>query len=132
MRRDFELREADRLALASLGLPWETIRDQGSLWLVIHDMPIPIGYTVATVSVALQIPANYPASHIDMAYFHPPIVRRDGKQIPASDSTQVIDGKTYQRWSRHYTAENPWRPEEDDVGTHLELVQLWLRCELMR
>ena len=44
MRRDFQLREADREYLERLGLAWETIRESGIDWLVIHDWPIPPGW----------------------------------------------------------------------------------------
>jgi hypothetical protein len=37
--------------------------------------------------------------------------------------------KRYQQWSRHRTAQNPWRPGLDNVCTHLLQVNNWLERE---
>jgi len=131
IRRQFILPESDREFLEPRGQTWETIIEAGSNWLLIHDFSVPTGYNIEKVSVALMISAGYPEAQIDMAYFFPQLVRLDGKPIKAL-VPQQIDGKTYQRWSRHRTAQNPWRPGEDDVSTHLALVEHWLEKELKR
>ena len=84
-----------------------------------------------SVTVALQIPPGYPDAQIDMAYFHPHLARKDGRAIGAL-SAQDLDGKVFQRWSRHRTGEAPWRPGEDDVSSHLVLVDDWLERELAK
>ena len=66
-----------------------------------------------------------------MAFFFPALARLDGKAINAATPLQR-DGKTFQQWSRHRTGQNPWRPGEDDVSTHLVLVEYWLEKELTR
>ena len=129
MRRQFELPESDVEHLESRGLPWETVVEGGSQWLLVHNFPVPIGYNVVAATVSLLIAPGYPDVQIDMAYFSPSLSREDGKAIPQVCG-QVIDGKTYQRWSRHRTAEDPWRVGVDDIGTHLMQVAEWLRREL--
>ena len=57
------------------GRPWETAIDGQSRWLLIHEFPVPDGYTVAHVSVALSIGATYPDTQIDMVYFRPALER---------------------------------------------------------
>jgi hypothetical protein len=131
LRRDFRLPAADERYLDSLGLPWETAKDGALLWLLIHDWQIVAGYNVRTVSIALQIPGGYSDNQIDMVYFLPPLERSDRRPI-ATVSQQSICGQVYQRWSRHRTAVNPWRPGVDDISTHLTLVDEWLRRELAR
>jgi hypothetical protein len=131
MRRDFELREADREFLERQGLAWEAVRDKRVDWLVIHDWPIPPGYNVSRAKAALQLPPGYPSAQIDMAYFHPALARRDGKGIVQA-SVADLAGVRYQRWSRHRTCRNPWVPGDDCVETHLILVALWLKAELRR
>lgn len=128
MRRKFELPEGDVEHLESLGLPWETIVDGGSQWLIIQGFRVPSGYNVTTATVALFIAPSYPDVQIDMAYFSPALMRSDGKGIPQI-SNQPIDGRTFQRWSRHRTDADPWRPGIDNVGTHLVQVNEWLRRE---
>lgn len=110
-------------------LQWETIAHGGN-WLIIHNYPVPAGYTVPAVQVALMIPPNYPAAQIDMAYFFPYLQKTNGKRITAT-SPQMIDSKNFQRWSRHRQV-GEWRPGEDNVMTHLLLVNNWLENDLKR
>ena len=48
------------------------------------------------------------------------------KAIGATRNKQAIDGKTYQRWSRHRTAQNPWKAGFDGLETHVYLIEDWL------
>jgi len=129
MRRQFRLPEADEAYLEALGLPWETGVDGVVQWLLIHDRPVPAGYNHTKALTAIQIPASYPDVQLDMVYFLPALARADGGQINAL-SSQPIDGKSFQRWSRHRTSENPWRAGEDDLAGHLTLVDHWLLREV--
>jgi len=129
MRSDFLLPEADQLFLESYGLPWEAIREGNSQWLLIRGFPVPLGYNVNSVCVALMIPPGYPVAQIDMAYFHPHLSKKDGRPIGAL-AFHMINGQQFQRWSRHRTASNPWRPGVDDVSTHLQMVSYWFEREL--
>ena len=113
--------------LSQSGRRWETIRDAGE-WVIISDYPLPPGYNVSHATVALKIEGGYPVTQIDMVYFDPPLGRQDGKPIGAL-SPQPISGRQFQRWSRHRTGENPWRPGVDDISTHLSLVDFWLERE---
>lgn len=129
-RREFELPPGDVEFLDLRHPGWESIRNGWASWLVVGQLVLPVGYRVATAQVALPIEPGYPDTQIDMAYFFPPLQRQDGKTIPATESTETIDGRTFQRWSRHRTPANPWRPGIDDVSTHLAQVQHWLFQEL--
>lgn len=131
MRRQFILPEQDVEFLEQLNLSWETINDHGMNWVILHNYPIPKGYTEKTVSVAVKIETGYPRSPLDMAYFCPPLQRIDSKQINAI-SPQQIDGKIFQRWSRHRTAQNPWREGIDDLSTHFSLVNFWFEQEFIK
>jgi hypothetical protein len=130
-RRQFELPDFDREHLECLGCVWETIVDGGKRWLLVHRYPIPSGYNVGEANLGLQIEPNYPDVQIDMVYFDPHLARVDGGAIGAL-TTQPLEGRTWQRWSRHRTSENPWRREEDCVETHLFLVNEWLAREIRK
>jgi hypothetical protein len=130
-RRQFQLPEADVNHLNARGLRWETLASGGSRWLLVHDFPVPNGYNVTGVTAAVSISPGYPDAQLDMVYFHPPLARCDGRAIGAL-SSQVIDGKNFQRWSRHRTPANPWRPGEDDLSSHLALVEHWLEREFTK
>jgi hypothetical protein len=129
MRRDFRLPEEDEQYLDSLGLSWETVKDGETRWLVVHDRPVPPGYNLSNALAGLILPASYPDGPIDMAYFHPHLSLVGGKAINGLTS-RAFDGKEWQQWSRHRTAENPWRPGEDCISTHFIQVDHWLLREL--
>lgn len=124
----FALPDADQQYLDNLGLSWESIKDGGAQWLIIHRWQTPEGYNHRQVDMALLIPPLYPDAQIDMVYFNPPLARMDGRIIRQL-SNQGIQGKSWQRWSRHRTQQNPWRPGVDDIASHLALVDDWLRRE---
>jgi hypothetical protein len=132
MRRDFALPEQDNDFLEASGYNWDTLRDGHNNWVIIHNYPVPEGYNVTTVSVALKIDQGYPVSQIDMAYFFPKLSLRNGKVISASQANQIIIDNHFQRWSRHRTGQNPWRPGLDDISTQLNLVNFWLERELTK
>lgn len=133
MRKQFELPEEDRGHLEFLenqGLSWEAIVEGNAKWLIIHNWAVPAGYNHGQVSLALSIPTAYPDAQIDMVYFFPALQRKDGQSIKATASMQSIDGKAWQRWSRHRTGQNPWRPGIDNLSTHLSQVNNWLEREI--
>lgn len=132
LRREFALPSCDVEYLDSTHSNWEAIKIGSVNWLIISQFTVPGGYTIVATQVALRIEPVYPDTQIDMAYFYPALRREDGRAIPATESTETIDGKLFQRWSRHRTAENPWRPGVDDVSTHLAQVKNWLTREFQR
>lgn len=131
MRRQFQFPEHDVIFLDGLGLQWETIIDRGMQWVLIHEYPVHNGYNHKKVSIAIKIETGYPRAPLDMAYFFPHLNRLDGKAINAT-SIQPIDGKQYQRWSRHRTGQNPWREGVDDLSTHMALVSFWFEQEFIK
>ncbi len=132
MSQEFLLPTDDREFLDRIhGQKWETVRDGGSLWLLIQEYPIPDGYNCSQVTLALLINPMYPDVQIDMAYCFPALSLNNGRAIP-NLLQQQINGKQFQGWSRHRTAENPWRPGIDDISGHLTLVQSWFERELKR
>jgi hypothetical protein len=130
MKRDFALPESDVEFLDSLGLPWETIKDSGQHWLIIHDYSIPPGYNVERADIALRL-EGYPVTQIDMAYFFPFLNRIDNKQIN-NLTPLTINDKQWQQWSRHRTGKNPWRVGIDDISTHLIMFDDCLSSEFTK
>jgi hypothetical protein len=124
MRHEFPLPEDDEESLNALGIPWETIREGSNQWLLLHEVRFREGFNHTTGSVAVQIPPSYPTSGLDMAYFFPHLTRLDGKPIGQTQCQQAIDGKQWQRWSRHYT----WVPGVHGVSTHIVLINRWLEA----
>ena len=131
LRKDFALLEEDEDYLNSFDLEWETIIEGNRKWILIHNHPIPEGYNVNTAMMAIQYVPGYPTSQLDMVYFYPNLSRIDNKPITAL-AHQSIQGKIFQRWSRHRTPKNPWRPGIDDLSTHVSLAQFWLEQEFIK
>jgi hypothetical protein len=130
-RKQFALPEEDAVALDVGRFNWETVQSGGT-WLLVHNFELPDCFTAGSTSVAISIPSGYPVSPLDMAYFNPPIQRRDTRPIPNTESSVTIDGINWQRWSRHYTSQNPWKAGEYNTVTHLHLVRTWLDREAAR
>lgn len=123
-RKQFQLLDDDSEFLESLGLPWETLSESTDRWILIYNFPVPLGYNVDVVTVAIKLEPGYPRTQLDMAYFLPALARKDGNPIGAL-SAQNIDGKMFQRWSRHRTGSNPWREGIDNLSTHVSIVSYW-------
>lgn len=128
-RRDFALLEADEQYLDSLGLVWET-ENSGRRWLVIHDYPLPAGYSASKVTLALDIPPTYPQAQIDMFYVYPVVQLMAGRTIAAAQHPMPIRGLSFQRWSRHRGPGSQWNPSADNVATHLALVETAIAKEV--
>lgn len=126
MRRQFELPEEDEEYLNSLGLEWETVRVANEQWLFIYKFPIPEGFHDTESTLAIRI-AAYPQGPLDMAYFNPDLIRKDGKVINAVTPLS-IDGVNFQQWSRHYK----WRDGLDSLITHLAQIPFWLTKEFSK
>lgn len=130
MRREIILPEEDVEFLNSLGKDWETIKDANLEWLLVYGYPVPDGYNVKEVNIAVMITPAYPTAQLDMAYFNPALNRLNGVEIRATQCQQHIDGKSWQRWSRHRTPENPWRVGIDNMMTHFVSINHWLEREV--
>ncbi|TWI06374.1 E2/UBC family protein [Aerolutibacter ruishenii] len=130
LRRDFTLPPADVEFLDAFGRPWETVT-HGNGWVLIHDVPAPRpGYAIESYTMAIRIEPGYPMACLDMVYVYPALVRADGQPINATQVTQDIEGRSYQRWSRHYTAENPWIPGTDGLERHVLSAEQWFAREV--
>jgi hypothetical protein len=132
LRRQFRLPPEDETFLNGLGLPWEAVIEAGQRWVLVYGENVPNGYNHAMVDVAVLMAPAYPPGPLDMAYFHPPLVRSNGVAPQRAESRVNIDGKSWQGWSRHRDAENPWLPGEDNLESHYFYMRAWLVDELKR
>lgn len=132
LRRHFKLPLDDHKYLDACGLPWETFKEavqNGTrLWLLVHGWSVLNGYNQNEVTVAIMIPSSYPTAQLDMAYFFPVLTRVDNHPI-ARTSIISIGEQEFQRWSRHRTSQDPWRPGVDNIATHLSMIECWLERE---
>lgn len=127
-RQQFKLPSEDVTFLEQYNLPWETIVN-GSQWVLLHEFPTHDGYNHSKASIAIMLTSGYPRTPLDMVYVYPPLARKDGKPIPKVNTKQNLDGKVWQRWSRHRTSQNPWQPGKDNLETHIYLIEDWFTRE---
>ena len=130
-RRDFVLPQEDLDWLNGIAGRYELVAEGNVLRVVLYDFPVPPGYNRGKADVNVRIDTGYPDTQIDMVYVYPALVRADGKPIGGL-STDQFDGKEWQRWSRHRTPANPWRPGIDNLATHFGLVEHWFARELAK
>lgn len=129
-RRTFALLEIDEAHLNRLGLKWETIVEGERRWLLLHDYPLPVGYTVSHSKVALEIPPTYPGAQIYGFYAHPPLALSSGRVIASTQLRGVLLGAEYHGWSRNRGPAAPWDANTDSVVTQLALVDAALAKEV--
>jgi hypothetical protein len=130
LRKQFSLPEEDMEYLEALNIDFETIIEGNNRWLIIQKFSVPEGYNVVETQAAIKIENGYPVAQLDMIYFNPALTRKDNKPIKAI-TNMVIDGRNFQRWSRHRTPQNPWRSGVDDISTHISLANFWLEREFL-
>ena len=130
-RLHFDPLATDMEFLNSLGLRWEAVVEGAVKTYVIYNWPIPDGYNVTLADVHVRLNNGYPDTQIDMAYFCPPLARKDSRHVGGLTVLQ-FDGREWQQWSRHRTQNSMWRIGEDDLSTHMALVSDWLRVEMSK
>ena len=130
-RRDFSLPQDDLNWLCETGKRFELVAEGNVLRVVLYNFPVPSGYDRKEVDVNIRIEPGYPDTQIDMVYVYPHLARIDGRPI-AAIAQDRFEGKDWQRWSRHRTPANPWRPGIDNLSTHFELVEEWFSRELKK
>lgn len=128
-RRDFDLLDADEVFLDGLMLRWETVEEASRRWLVIHQYPVPQGYTVDRTTLALEIPPSYPGAQIYGFFAYPPLALAGGGGIASTQLRGVIFGVEYHGWSRN-RGSTPWNPATDNVRTQLALADAALGKEV--
>lgn len=130
--RQFRMLPADESYLDKTFPGWLAIIENGRQWILLPDYKIPVGYSLSTTNMALEIPPTYPMAQIDMFYLYPEVALSTGNPIPATQHRENIHGKHYQRWSRHRSGRSMWRPGTDNVMTHLALVESALLKEVQQ
>lgn len=100
-----------------------SIVSEGSMTcLVLQSFPLPIGFDRTQSDLLLRFSAGYPDVPPDMWWFDPPVQRSDSQPIPATNVVEQYLGRSWQRWSRHFTA-GQWRSGVDGLENFLALIR---------
>lgn len=128
----FEVLQKDSEYLKQVFGDFRTIIDQGRRWLIVENYELPEGYSHKQITLALEIPSLYPQAEIDMFYTCPRIYLPNGVTPSCTEVDQIIEGKIYQRWSRHRSQVSQWNPAIDSVVTHFSLIEESLLREVQQ
>lgn len=91
--------------------------------VVIPGYGLPPGLDPDTSDLLIRLPAHgWPDVKPDMWWFDPWIkIAATGGYAPASDTPEELQGRRWQRWSRHFPASN-WQPGLDGLGSYLAMI----------
>lgn len=129
-RRSFQLLNKDETYLQQRGLTWETFEEGGRRWLLLRSFVLPEGYNHAVVDIAIDVPLAYPRAEIDMFHCLPHLTLKIGGTIGETSGRTIIQGQTYQQWSRHLNGQTRWNPATDSVMTHIAVIEAALLKEV--
>jgi hypothetical protein len=111
------LLEEDEEFLNTKGYRYEATAENSVLNLVIKDFVLPMTYSPNTVDLLIRIPPGYTQGNPDMFWTDPYVRKADGAEPQCASVKETYLGRTWQRWSRHWSA--PWRPGTDGLQTFL-------------
>lgn len=120
---NFEVLPNDRDYLSHAFKKFRTTIENGRRWLIVEDYQLPDGYNHNTVALAVEIPIGYPQAQLDMFYTYPAVQLLTGQQPDRTEHRETIEGKNYQRWSRHRGQTSMWNPAVDSIITHFALIE---------
>ena len=116
------LPDADREYLERSGIAYRVFEADGMLNVELLDFPMPDGLNARSASVLFRLSANYPDTPPDMWWIIPHLTPVNGRTIPATEVIETIDGRSWQRWSRHLDP-TAWRSGIDGLESYVRLLR---------
>jgi Prokaryotic E2 family E len=116
------LPEPDTAYLSERGIAHEVVNESGMTCVVLHGWPLPGGFDREIADLLLRLSPGYPDVHPDMWWFDPPVRLADGTSLPATNVVEQHLGRSWQRWSRHFT-NGQWQSGVDGLESYLALIR---------
>ena len=116
------LPEVDIRFLNERGIAYEVVAESGMTCVVISDWPLPEGFDRPSADLLIRLTSGYPDVPPDMWWFDPPVLKADGQALPATDAREHHVGRTWQRWSRHFSGQQ-WKSGLDCLESYLALIR---------
>lgn len=124
------MRAVDAAFLEDRGIDFHAAVENNMICLVLEQISLPVGYNRSAVDLLVRLPLQFPEAAPDMFWMDPAVLYADGS-APLNTSPEVILGRTWQRWSRHFST-SPWRPAVDDLQSFYRLIKTTLEREVLR
>jgi len=101
--------------------------EAGMTCVVLPEFPVPEGFDRSVADLLIRLSPGYPDVPPDMWWFSPPVRRKDGVEIAATQAQERHLGREWQRWSRHLSP-GQWRSGIDSLESYVALVRTELRA----
>jgi len=108
--------------LSRAGYTWRTFEEGGTLNVEVSNFPLPDGLSAKTVTVLFRLSPGYPDAPPDMWWVIPHLTTAGGGVIQATESLEIYDGRTWQRWSRHLDPSS-WKAGVDGLESYIRLLR---------
>lgn len=116
------LPDADNAYLADRGIAHEVLTESNMTCVVFSNWQLPTGFNLERADLLLRLSPGYPDVHPDMWWFDPPVCLADGTNLRGTEVTEPHLGRTWQRWSRHFSS-GQWRSGVDGLESYLALIR---------
>jgi hypothetical protein len=112
----------DTKYLTELEVNHSIVSEANMTCVVLRNFSLPPGLDRAQSDLLLRFSPGYPDVAPDMWWFDPPVKRADGQAVPATNVVEHHLGRSWQRWSRHFSA-GQWQSGVDGLESFLALVR---------
>jgi hypothetical protein len=116
------LPEPDRQFLQDAAINHRVFEEGGMLNVELISFPLPDGLNTPSANVLFRLSPSYPDVPPDMWWIIPHLSPARGGVIPATELIETIDGRSWQRWSRHLDA-IAWRSGVDGLESYIRLLR---------
>ena len=117
-----KLPEPDIAFLEHAGIPHRVFEEGGMLNVELLEFTLPDGLNAGRANVLFRLSPSYPDTPPDMWWVIPHLTPVGGGQIPATEVIETIDGRSWQRWSRHLDP-SLWRSGIDGLESYVRLLR---------
>jgi hypothetical protein len=116
------LPEADREYLERAGFAYRVFEEAGTLNVELLDFPLPDGLSARSANVLFRLAPSYSDTPPDMWWIIPHLTPVGGGTIPATEVIETVDGRSWQRWSRHLDPA-VWQSGIDGLESYIRLLR---------
>lgn len=116
------LPESDTAYLTERGITHEMVNEAGMTCVVFPRWPLPTGFDHDVADLLVRLSPGYPDVRPDMWWFDPPVRLADGRAVAATEVVERHLGRSWQRWSRHFT-DGQWQSGVDGLESFLALIR---------
>ena len=117
----------DTTYLTERSVTFAVASDGNLTCLILPSFALPSGFDRLHADLLLRLSPGYPDVPPDMWWFSPAVRLANGSAVPATEVMETHLGRTWQRWSRHFSA-GQWCSGVDCLESFLALI----RHELLR